>query len=118
MHTNNVESFWAILKRGVYGIYHHVSVKYLQAYVNEFCFRFNNKDNGDMFDLMLSQAVIAWRTHSIMATTYKELLERKKIDYPVKARGTDVTFKKAEGYEQKSQQKEMQLWGNIRFLFR
>ena len=59
VHTNNVESFWAILKRGVYGIYHHVSVKYLQAYVNEFCFRFNNKDNGDMFDLMLSQAVIA-----------------------------------------------------------
>lgn len=59
VHTNNVESFWAILKRGVYGIYHHVSVKYLQAYVNEFCFRFNNKDNGDMFDLMLSQAVLA-----------------------------------------------------------
>ncbi len=58
VHTNNVESFWAILKRGVYGIYHHVSVKYLQAYVNEFCFRFNNKDNEDMFDLMLSQAVI------------------------------------------------------------
>jgi len=59
IHTNNVESFWAILKRAVYGIYHHVSVKYLQTYVNEFCFRFNNKDNEDMFDLMLSQAVLA-----------------------------------------------------------
>ncbi len=58
VHTNNVESFWVILKRGVYGIYHHVSVKYLQTYVNELCFRFNNKDNEDMFDLMLSQAVI------------------------------------------------------------
>jgi len=58
VHTNNVESFWAILKRGVYGIYHHVSVKYLQNYVNEFCFRFNNRDNGHMFDLVLRQAVV------------------------------------------------------------
>jgi len=48
----------AILKRGVYGIYHHVSVKYLQNYVNEFCFRFNNRDNGDMFDLVLRQALV------------------------------------------------------------
>ena len=59
VHTNNVESFWAILKRGIYGIYHHVSIKYLQTYVNEFCFRFNNRDNEDMYDLMLSQAVVA-----------------------------------------------------------
>lgn len=58
VHTNNVESFGAILKRGIYGIYHHISIKYLQNYVNEFCFRFNNKDNEDMFDLLLSQAVI------------------------------------------------------------
>ncbi len=57
VHTNNVESFWAILKRGIYGMYHHVSVKYLQDYVNEFCFRFNNR-GGDMFDGVLKQATI------------------------------------------------------------
>ena len=43
-HTNGIESCWAILKRGVYGIYHHVSVKHLQEYVDEFCFRLNHRD--------------------------------------------------------------------------
>ena len=43
-HTNGIESCWAILKRGVYGIYHHVSVKHLQEYVDEFCYRLNHRD--------------------------------------------------------------------------
>jgi len=57
IHTNSAESFWAILKRAVYGIYHHVSVKYLQHYVDEFCFRWNNRDNN-MFDLVLKQSIL------------------------------------------------------------
>lgn len=56
-HTNTIESFWATLKRGVYGIYHHVSVKHMQAYVDEFCFRYNNR-GLNMFDMVLRQAKI------------------------------------------------------------
>jgi len=58
IHTNGIESFWAILKRGVYGIFHHVSVDYLQDYVNEFCFRLNYRDNDKAFDRLVELAVL------------------------------------------------------------
>lgn len=39
--TNGVESVWAVLKRGLHGVYHHASRKHLARYVNEFTFRLN-----------------------------------------------------------------------------
>ena len=41
--TNSIEGFWAILKRGIIGIYHKVSRKYLQHYVDEFVWRYNTR---------------------------------------------------------------------------
>ena len=52
IHTNGIESFWALLKRGIAGSYHHVSPKHLQRYVDEYCWR-ANQASGVTFDALL-----------------------------------------------------------------
>jgi len=49
VHTNTIEGFWSMVKRGVVGTFHKVSAKYLPLYVKEFEFRYNNRHNADIF---------------------------------------------------------------------
>ena len=56
VHTQNVENFWSHLKRGITGVYRSVSSKHLQAYANEFAYRYNHRDK-DMFPLLLKNCL-------------------------------------------------------------
>src|SRR5271170_3193936 len=49
IHTNTVESAFSLFKRGVRGTWHHVSAKHLASYLEEMCFRFNNRKNPYLF---------------------------------------------------------------------
>jgi transposase-like protein len=49
VHTQTIDGFWSLLKRGVMGTFHNVSAKYLPLYVAEFEFRYNNRNNPDIF---------------------------------------------------------------------
>ena len=49
VHTNNIESFWSLLKRGIMGSYHKVSKEYLPLYIAEFTFRHNHRKDKDIF---------------------------------------------------------------------
>lgn len=57
--TNSIEGFWAILKRGIYGVYHNVSRRRLQRYLDEFEFRYNSRklDDGQRTLLAIRGAV-------------------------------------------------------------
>lgn len=58
-HTNTLEGFWSLFKRGIVGQYHQISAKHLDKYVDEFCFRYNNRKNAsnDTFNLVINKAV-------------------------------------------------------------
>jgi transposase len=48
IHTNTIEGFWSLVKRGIGGVYHQVSQKYLQTYLDEYTFRYNRRDQGNL----------------------------------------------------------------------
>jgi len=56
IHTNTIEGFWSLVKRGITGVYHSVSPQYLQSYVNEYAFRYNHRRADiPMFKIVLNR---------------------------------------------------------------
>ena len=54
VHTNTVESFWSLCKNGTRGIFHSISPKYFQYYLNEYTFRYHHRDDeSPMFKIFL-----------------------------------------------------------------
>lgn len=47
VHTNGIEGYWSLLKRGIIGIYHYVSPKHLSRYCDEFSYRYNTRKQGE-----------------------------------------------------------------------
>jgi hypothetical protein len=54
VHTQTIEGFWSLVKRGMVGTFHKVSAKYLPLYVAEFQWRYNNRHNDDIFGAAIS----------------------------------------------------------------
>jgi hypothetical protein len=70
VHTNTVESAFSLLKRGITGSFHQVSIKHLQRYLNEFGYRFNRREDADIFEQTVS------RMAGGKALPYRKLVER------------------------------------------
>jgi transposase-like protein len=69
VHTQTIESVWSLLKRSIIGSYHHLSVKHLDAYLDEMAFRYNNRENAYLFRDTLLRLIEA------DGMTYRELVE-------------------------------------------
>jgi len=58
VHTNSMEGFWSLVKRGIGGVYHSVSAKHLQGYLNEYAWRYNLRDDSRAkFETLLLRAL-------------------------------------------------------------
>jgi len=69
IHTNTVESAFSLLKRGLIGSFHRVSIKHLHRYLSEFEYRFNERKSDDRFEGMVS------RTARTSPLPYRKLVD-------------------------------------------
>jgi hypothetical protein len=69
VHTGTIDGDWGLLKRGIIGSFHQVSIKHLHRYLSEFQFRWNNREAQNIFTLVIAALVIG------SAMPYKVLTE-------------------------------------------
>jgi transposase-like protein len=77
VHTGTIDGYWSLLKRGIIGSFHQVSIKHLNRYLSEFQFRWNNRETQDMFALVIAALVIG------IALPYAQLIG--KISEPAQS---------------------------------
>jgi hypothetical protein len=70
VHTNTIESGFSLFKRAIVGSFHHVSIKHLQRYLDEFNYRFNRREIVDLFEQTVA------RMAGIGAMPYSKLVEQ------------------------------------------
>lgn len=73
VHTNTIENFWSVLKRGLYGVYHQVSEKHLERYLDEYSARFNTRH------LSSNDKFVKFLNGSESVLSYKELIKKEAI---------------------------------------
>src|SRR5437870_5528776 len=73
VHTNTVQNAFSLLKRAVIGTYHQLSIKHLQRYLNEFGYRFNRREDADIFEQTVS------RMAGIAPMPYRKLVEQNRF---------------------------------------
>lgn len=62
VHTNTIEGFWSLVKRGISGTHHAVSPQWVQGYLNEYAWRYNHRHDGrSMFALLLLRSSLPLR---------------------------------------------------------
>ncbi len=70
VHTGTIDGYWGLLKRGIIGSFHQVSIKHLHRYLSEFQFRWNNREAQSMFSLVVAALVIG------AALPYAKLIDK------------------------------------------
>lgn len=85
-HTQNIENYWSVFKRGYVGIYHYMSPKHLHRYCKEFTYRYNNRNltPKERFELAVKQC-------SGKRLTFKKLTEPTAIEQKPKIRKKKTT---------------------------